>query len=298
MPSLTVGGVTIPVAPGGISRERLDGTDRARAFDQTYRASVTGTAKRDFHFSTPPLPRFVADDLERTLLSLAAPQAVSGDIIGGGSNLILQSENFAATWTVVGTSPLYLANAHTASGVSLSIIEDNNAAALEGFVQTGIAFTGNAVKAISIYVKFHSSTRTVVALQDTTAPAYRMRVGITWSGGLPVLTMVEGTALGYETLPDGVFRILLQSTSVTAANAHQLYVLPATDTSFGLTDTGAVYAGGVQTENALTPGPYIKTTTATVNTLPGNFCAEITGWTPIRTAIGHRVVLDFVLHEA
>lgn len=81
MPVLVVGGVTIKVAPGGVSRDRLDNVDRARAFDNTYRASQSGTVKRDFHFSTPPIPRATADTYEATL-GVVTAQTCSGDILG------------------------------------------------------------------------------------------------------------------------------------------------------------------------------------------------------------------------
>lgn len=81
MPSLVVGGVTIKVAPQGAQRERLDAVDRSRAFDNTYRASATGTAKRQWNFTTPPIPRATADTYEATL-GVVTAQTCSGDILG------------------------------------------------------------------------------------------------------------------------------------------------------------------------------------------------------------------------
>lgn len=81
MPALVVGGVTIKVAREGVQRDRDDASDRSRAFDNTYRASVTGTAKRTWAFSTPPLARATADTYEATL-GVVSPQTCSGDILG------------------------------------------------------------------------------------------------------------------------------------------------------------------------------------------------------------------------
>lgn len=81
MAAVIVGGVTIKVAPGGVARDRVDNVDRSRAFDGTYYASATGTAKRDWHFKTPLVPRATGDTYEATLATVAA-QSCSGDIIG------------------------------------------------------------------------------------------------------------------------------------------------------------------------------------------------------------------------
>lgn len=81
MAAVIVGGVTIKVEPDGVSRDRIDNVDRSRAFDNTYRASQSGTAKRDFHFSTPFVPRATGDTYD-TALAIVAPQTCSGDVIG------------------------------------------------------------------------------------------------------------------------------------------------------------------------------------------------------------------------
>lgn len=75
-----MGGTTIKVAREGVQRDRDDASDRARAFDNTYRASVTGTAKRTWAFSTPPIPRATADTYEATL-GIVTAQPCSGDIL-------------------------------------------------------------------------------------------------------------------------------------------------------------------------------------------------------------------------
>lgn len=292
MPALVIGGVTVPVAPGGISRPRMDMADRARAFDGTYRASVTGNPKRDWILSTPPVPRSTAD-LYELVLGLTTPQLCSGDILGNSSNLVLQSENFGTTWAVVAT-PTRTAAAHTASGITLDLLGDDNAGAAEGYSQV-IAFTGNAAKVVSLFVKEGSSTSSVFHLVDSTAPATRLLAALTWSAGLPVVAMTTGTLEGYDTLADGVFRIRMVTTSVTAANTNTLNIYPANTAAGDVTRTGQIYAGGVQAENALVSMSYVRTTTASV--LGVNCCSEITGWTPVKLSTGHSVVLGFELHE-
>jgi len=178
------------------------------------------------------------------------------------TNLVLQSENFGTTWTAVGT-PTRSAAAKTCGSVSLDLIGDDSAAAFEGYTQTA-TFTANAVKAFSVVVAQGSSTSSVLRIEDTTAGATRLRVALTWVAGLPVATMVEGVYLGYERLANGCFRLHFQTTSITAGNTNSVQVYPATDTAFAVGNVGTLYAGAVQAENALYPGPYIPTTTGTV----------------------------------
>lgn len=178
------------------------------------------------------------------------------------TNLCLQSENFGTTWALNGT-PTRVAASHTASGVTLDLIGDDDAGVAEGYNQT-ITFTADAVKAVSLFVKQGSSTSSVVRLLDSTAGANRLVAALTWSGGLPSVTASTGTFVGYDTLADGVFRLLFATTSVTAANVNTLQVRPATDAALSVANIGTLYAGGVQAENALVPSSYIPTTTATV----------------------------------
>lgn len=294
MSSLIVGFVTIPVAPGGIRRDRLDAIDRARAFDNTYRASVTGNPKRDWLFSTPPVTRALADAYE-TALGQVAPQLCSGDILGGSQNVVLQSENFGTTWTLINT-PTRTPAPLVVGGVTFDLIGDDSAAATEGYAQD-ISYTGNGVKAVSLFVIQSSATSSVIRLVDNTAGPNRILAALTWSAGLPVLAMTTGTFLGYDAVIPTVFRLKFASTSVTAANNNALHIFPATTAAIAVADTGNIYMGGVQTEDNSVPTPYIKTTTASVQTLSLSCCSEITGWTPVRVGSGHYVVLDFALHE-
>lgn len=178
------------------------------------------------------------------------------------TNLCLQSENFGTTWSAA-NSPTRVAAAKTCGTVSLDLIGDDSAAALEGYTQT-VTFTGNAVKSISIHLAQGSSTSTVVRLLDTTATANRLRAVVTWTAGVPTSTPNEGVFLGALPRGNGVWRLYFQTTSVTAANTNSLEVYPATDAALAVTGTGTVYAGGVQAENALYPGEYVPTTTGTV----------------------------------
>lgn len=188
---------------------------------------------------------------------------------GGRSNIIKPSADFGTTWTPVGT-PTRTAAAHTASGVSLDLIGDDDAAALEGYLG-GVVFTGNGVKAISIIVKQGTSPHTGIRVRDNTGGVEKLRGTIEWSGGLPVLNIgaaSSGAVLGYRRRADGSFRVKFATEAVTAANSHVLYVYPATTSGYSSAITGDVYAGGVQVENGPAPSSYIPTVGSTVTRDP------------------------------
>lgn len=185
------------------------------------------------------------------------------------TNPCLQSSDFGTTWAAVGT-PTRSAAAHTASGITLDLIGDNDAAALEGYTQT-VTFTGDAVKAIAIVMKAGTSTSTVIRLRDTSAPADRLLALITWAAGVPTVAMTTGTNLltGLTAkawpLADGAYVFWFQATSVTAANTNSLQVYPATAAALEVANTGTVYAGGVMAFDAVVPTSHIPTTVATVS---------------------------------
>lgn len=178
------------------------------------------------------------------------------------TNLCLQSENFGVTWGVDGTPTRVAANARCGD-VVLDLIGDDDGAAVEAYRQT-VTFTGDAVKAISLFVKQGTSTESVVRLVDTTLVAERLLASVTWVGGVPAIAMTTGTHEGTDALCNGVYRIRFTTASVTATSVNSLRLYQATTVAFAVANTGTINMGGVQCENALFCGPYIPTTTATV----------------------------------
>lgn len=180
------------------------------------------------------------------------------------TNLCLQSEDFATTWTAIGT-PTITTNAATCGTLSLDLIGDDSAAAGEGYYQsfaTGVVATGAA--ALSFFVKVGTSvpaTYGEIALTDTTAGVKRARCNVTWTGTVAVATCTTGTVLATVALGGGVYRVLIQSTTCLAANGHNIDIYPASGI---IADVGNLYVGGVQLENAPYPSSYIKTTAATI----------------------------------
>lgn len=187
----------------------------------------------------------------------------------GRTNLCLQSENLGTTWVDIGT-PTRSAGYVNLGALALDILGDDSAAALEGKRQV-IAFTGNAVKAISVFYRASTVGTSVVRVRDTTAGADRLLAAITPDGsGVPTTAMSTGSLLAAEFVgldPDfgsRVYRLDFQTTSITAANTNQIELYPATSAALAVANTGSTVLAGVQAEDAPYPSGYLKTTTATV----------------------------------
>ncbi|GIW90789.1 MAG: hypothetical protein KatS3mg109_1221 [Pirellulaceae bacterium] len=177
------------------------------------------------------------------------------------TNLVPWSDDLSQ-WTSSGT-PTVTANAKQAGELQLSLIGDDDTAAIE-FKYISVTFTGDGVKSLLCYVAKGSSPATngaFIKVRDTTASADRLVAKITWSGTAPVVTMNTGTLLGTRKLAGDVYELRMQTVSVTAANAHRVEVLPA---GFAGSETGDIYVGGVQVENANEPSSLIRTTGSTV----------------------------------
>lgn len=185
------------------------------------------------------------------------------DVHTGRTNLVLRSEDFSASWTAIG-SPTRTAAAAACGDLSLDLIGDDAAGTLEGYSQV-VSFTANAVKAVSLFIKQGTSTSSVIRLRDTTASANRLLATVTWSGSTPSVAMTTGTYIGASALANGVYRLLFQTSSVTAANTNQLELYPATTSALAVANTGTLYVGGVMAENITQPRPYVKTLGATVS---------------------------------
>lgn len=301
MPALSVGGVTIPVAPGGISRNRLDGVDRARAFDQTYRASVTGNPKREFQFSTPPVTRALADYYE-TVLGIVTARNCSGDIIGGSSNLLTWSEDFSnAAWTLANATITPAAT--TAPDTLLTGQKLVETAVTAGHVVsrqiTGLGTS--TAQATSVFASAGERTWMMIQTFDKAGAVFRKSwvnlatgvSGVTDGGHTVVITPYVGSFGTW-------YRITVLWNSAAGGSTPEIAFFAATadNVSSYLGDiTKGIYLWGAQHEEAAASTPYVKTTTAAINTLSLSCCSEITGWEPVRVAQGHRVVLGFALYE-
>lgn len=178
---------------------------------------------------------------------------------GARTNLCQRGEDFTAVWADVGTPTV--AAGTTIGALTLTTLGDDDASALEGKTQT-ITFTADAVKAIAVYVRQGTSTSSVIRVVDTTATADRLLAAITWSGAVPVVTMTTGTDLTgtpQQQGATGVYRLLFQTTAITAANTNSLQIYPATNAALATANVGTIQIGGVQAENATFPSSLIRT---------------------------------------
>lgn len=284
------------MAPGGVSRDRLDGMDRARAFDQTYRASVTGNPKKDFHFSTPPIARSVADFYEVVLGGVGAV-ACSGDIIGGSSNLLARSEELdvTAAWTV--SAATITANAALAPDGTLSadaVLETTTTA--DHYVYQASTGTAGVRQAMSAYL--HSGGRTWGALFVETGA--RGKAWFDLANGVLGTVSGSGSPTGsILSVGSGWYRCTVTAT-LTGTGAFNAGIAIATadniSSYLGSAGTG-ILAWGAQLEVGSAATPYVRTAAAGINTLSLSCCPEITGWHPVKLASGHAAIIDFALHE-
>lgn len=181
------------------------------------------------------------------------------------TNLVLQSEDLSTTWTNIGSPTL--GAAHTASGINLDLLgDDDGATNAEAKAQT-VTFTGDGQKAISVHVKEGLSPNangSEIVLRDTTALANRLQALVTWTDGVPSVAMTTGTELRPpEAMADGVYRLCFLTSSLTAANTNSLRLYAGRTAA--PTETGDIYVGGVQAENTVVVTSYIATTTGTVS---------------------------------
>lgn len=261
MIGLVVGGVTIPIAAPGVSRDRLDGVDRARAFDQTYRASQTGNPKREFHFSTPPITRDHADFYE-DILGRVSAQVCSGDIIGGGGNQYLWSEDFTNAVWVKTTMTVTGGIADPFGGFNANTLTATGGGAM---VQQSLANGSNIVRIETGWIRRRTGSSVIQFINPNNSGFTTVPVTTSWVR-IPV---VGSSSIGRG---GGVW---IQ----TSGDEVDVF-------GFQLDDGAAVTS-------------YRRTTTVAVSSnLAPSCCTEILGWTPVKTSGGHYVVLDFVLHEA
>lgn len=156
---------------------------------------------------------------------------------------ILDALDFSTGWTATGTPTRVAASydGSTSDGVPLDLIGDDDAAVLERYSRT-VVFTGDATKIVAFRAKQGSSTTSAVELWDGTALVVRMRMTITWTAGVPNTPTGTGTHLSTTLIGDGVYRFVVLSNTVTAANTNTLYVEPSLATPSA---TGTTYMGDV-----------------------------------------------------
>jgi hypothetical protein len=186
------------------------------------------------------------------------------------TNLITQSENFSATWTLSANCSATANAAISPNGGSAYLLTMTSAVSSTG-ASIGVTYTGNGTKVVSVFVKRPASGAASITdfdCYDNTAGVDRHIVRITWAtDGTPTLSTVGGSGTLYTPtdVGSGWWRVSFTANGIVAANSNLFLTYPA-----GIpAATGSVLMWGVQTEDATTPGPYVVTTGA-VATGPTN----------------------------
>lgn len=258
----------------------MDGVDRARAFDQTYRASATGNPKRAFYFSTPPITPVIAD-LYESVLKVVTPQNCSGDIIEGQTNLFTVPEDLDnAAWTKVrATITPNTGVAPDGASTADRLVEDSTPTNSHLITRTPPTMVNNTIYRFSVFGKLADAARSqlYLALADKAgATTYRIFSVSTGTIGIgPATARIESDEAGW-------YRSSVDISSASGGST------PAFTMAMAVSDA-INYTGNGVGEMLLWRASMVETVVSC--------CAEITGWTPVRTADGHRVVLDFVLYE-
>jgi hypothetical protein len=155
-----------------------------------------------------------------------------------------------ASWTASGTPTRSAAAVTSGDGVPLDLIGDDTAGANEYFYKA-VTFTGNGQKVVSIRMKKGTSapaSGSMFQMFDLSL-GLRIKATVTWDGSnAPVVVMTTGTLVSSTDMGSGAYRLVFLSTSVTAANSHEVYVHPAATDA----EQGNVYAGDVTAWNAAT----------------------------------------------
>jgi len=176
------------------------------------------------------------------------------------TNLLLYSEQFDnAAWTNSGATVTANSIAAPSGEISADTIARTTSTA--DAIYNTIAFTGDGVKTVSIWIKKGTSPSPLIALLDATASTYRLWADVTWSGTTPSLAFTNGSLISSTNYGNGWWRLELATTAVTAANANRLYIYAGRT---GSVNGDTVYCWGAQAENATFATSYIPTVASQV----------------------------------
>lgn len=299
MPPLVVSGVTIPVSVDGGTRDRDDFTDRGRSFNGTFRVSATGSPKRRWNFSTPPVSSALADYYEGILTSLSS-QVCSGDLIGSPGNLLLFSQQFNDANWVKNNVTVSANQAFAPDGVlDGDKIQEDNTNNSHSVTQSVTA--ANGVYTFSVWLTAGERTKAVVLISDgvtgNAGIGVDLATGTTFSAGLAAGSWTSISS-SVEAFPLGWYRVTVTGTrGAGTASIAGIFVWTTALSYLGTTGNG-IFAWGAQLEGASSSSGYVLTTSAAVPATTATCFSDLTGRKPIKVSSRHRVVLDFSLEEA
>jgi hypothetical protein len=169
------------------------------------------------------------------------------------TQLVTDPENFG-NWTNDGTPVKTGGQADPFAGTAAYLLNDDDGAVRENIYQV-VTFTGDATKAIALFVRQGTQATNVFGVFDNTAALWRHKVGITWTAGVPALTTNGGSGTRFtpENWGGGWWRVAVAVDGVVAANVNRFYILPTDDVA---AQTGTLYTFGANAWNAAFPSSY------------------------------------------
>lgn len=122
-----------------------------------------------------------------------------------------------------------------------------------------VSFTGNGTKTCSFYVKQGTAAASDFSIYDSTLPATRHLIRLTWSSGVPSISTIlgSGTATVSRKINNNWWKILFTADSVVAANTNLFVCHPST---YAAGPTGSVHLWGVTAKDSAAGDQYVPTT--------------------------------------
>ena len=230
----------------------IAGTSPALDSRITFTRSTTGTYVNSAGVITSAAinaPRFDYDPATLALKGLLIEEQ--------RTNLVLQSQDFATTWTTSGS--LTIATNTTTAPDGTITADTVSATTTASYCFQDIIFSADGAKTYSIFLKAGTSVKSRIFMRDQTAGISRGDAVITWTGGVPSVVMSLGSLQGIQAYANGWYRLQVIVDSVVAANSNQIRIFPD-----NIAGTGSMIVWGAQIENAAFSTSYIPTTTAAV----------------------------------
>ena len=164
------------------------------------------------------------------------------------TNLIPESENFGASTWVNTSATLSSSQADPYGGTNAWLVADNSTTATAS-ISIDVAIPSTAVHAVSFFVREGTTGSTeglLVRLRNGTASVNYFAANVTWSSGIPTVTVGTGsTYADPEQFAAGWWRVSMIATgSTNVANTHTYIIYPARTS----TDVGNLYVFGAQVE--------------------------------------------------
>jgi hypothetical protein len=189
--------------------------------------------------------------------------ASSAVLRGGSTNLCLQSENFATTWTTIEasvTTNTVIAPDGTLTGDKLV----ENTATNPHLVQQVIAFTTGTTYSFSVYAK--AAERTRINIQAATSATFGISAFFDLSNGT-VISATLGSA-SIQSVGNGWYRCTATGVSTQTLSSNVRINLISTGTTSNYTGDGTsgVFLWGAQLNVGAVPAAYLQTVATAVTT--------------------------------